>query len=529
MAATTIFTSDCIFTAEEKEPFQGYIAVQNDSIMAIGKGELPKKYEDTGCTIIHLGDKTIVPGLIDVHCFFTGYAVRFVGKDFSDAKSIDDIFVMLEEYVKELAPWKPILGHNLAKKYISKENAERLNKTYPDRVVILFTEDAETCLMNNTACKRYDFTPDTCYPESYVKLLPTILEDRAFIVPMFQKYMHMMNSRGVTGIKEMGFDRFYGFTDILKELELKSEAYTNPDENACTEGLTLRVDFMSQPVNEPMSLAYGKKMREQFTGDFVSFSGYNQMTDGSVSEVCADLKEPYLCAATTCAQEIDWNALRDDVHAADSEGFRFSLHAQGDAAISKVLNIYETCKRDSTGKLCNRHCITDLEYSDPKDFDRMGKLGAIAEIYPQIQSIANRKDKLAMIDEKIGPERGKNYWNRRKMADCGVRISCGTDLPLLFDSLPESIYHAVGGFFPEGGAPFNEDNMLSIEEVITAWTLGGAINLGKENKIGSLAVGKKADFVIFDGNLFTTPMDTIRNRKVEATYLNGRRVFPEHH
>ena len=46
----------------------------------------------------------------------------------------------------------------------------------------------------------------------------------------------------------------------------------------------------------------------------------------------------------------------------------------------------------------------------------MGKLGVIAEIYPQIQSIANRKDKLAMIEEKIGMDRGQYYWNRRKMA-----------------------------------------------------------------------------------------------------------------
>ena len=92
----------------------------------------------------------------------------------------------------------------------------------------------------------------------------------------------------------------------------------------------------------------------------------------------------------------------------------------------------------------------------------MGKLGVIAEIYPQIQSIANRKDKLAMIEEKIGMDRGQYYWNRRKMADSNVLLSCGTDLPLLIDDIPESIYHAVGGYFPEGGEPFNKQNVLII-------------------------------------------------------------------
>lgn len=59
----------------------------------------------------------------------------------------------------------------------------------------------------------------------------------------------MMNSKGITSIKEMGFDDFYGFTDILAELE---------SENA----LTIRVNFMSQPVAEPFNLSYGKEMRE---------------------------------------------------------------------------------------------------------------------------------------------------------------------------------------------------------------------------------------------------------------------------
>ena len=66
----------------------------------------------------------------------------------------------------------------------------------------------------------------------------------------------------------------------------------------------------------------------------------------------------------------------------------------------KVLDIYDSCQKDENGKLINRHSITDLEFSDPTDLERMGKLGVIAEIYPQIQSIANRKDKLAMIEEK---------------------------------------------------------------------------------------------------------------------------------
>lgn len=170
-------------------------------------------------------------------------------------------------------------------------------------------------------------------------------------MPEFKKYLAMMNSRGITSVKEMGFDDFYGFTEALAELEQGQE-------------LTARVHFMSQPVGAPMNLEYGKSMRDKFQGDFVAFSGYNQMTDGSISQLEGEMKKPYLCADTCCAKDIDWEGLKRDALAADKEGFRFSLHAQGDGAIGKTVDIFEQCQRDENGKMKNRQAITDLECSD---------------------------------------------------------------------------------------------------------------------------------------------------------------------
>ena len=467
--ADLILLSNCIFTATEEIPFSGYIAIKNDRILSIGKGLAPTELIGTNTKYLDYGNKTITPGFSDVHCFFTGYSVGFVGIDLSAATSQEDILNSIKEYAKGIPADKPILGHGWNSDTIQPNGTDLLDEAFSTRPVLLFAKGCETCWMNQAAINRYQFTPETCYPESYVRFLPDLLGDKDFIIPEFKRYIKMMNSKGITSIKEMGFDDFYGFTDILAELE---------SENA----LTIRVNFMSQPVAEPFNLSYGKEMREKFKGEFVRFSGYNQMTDGSISELCGDLKKPYSCADTTCAQDIDWDLL-------------------------------------------NRHSITDLEFSDPTDLERMGKLGVIAEIYPQIQSIANRKDKLAMIEEKIGMDRGQYYWNRRKMADSNVLLSCGTDLPLLIDDIPESIYHAVGGYFPEGGEPFNKQNMLTIPELLTAWSAGGAYNLYQEKELGTLEKGKKADIVVFDGNLFETAIEEIRSRKVEVTFLNGRIVY----
>ena len=471
--ADLILLTNCIFTATEEIPFSGYIAIKNDRILSIGKGLAPTELIGTNTKYLDYGNKTITPGFSDVHCFFTGYSVGFVGIDLSAATSQEDILNSIKEYAKGIPADKPILGHGWNSDTIQPNGTDLLDEAFSTRPVLLFAKGCETCWMNQAAINRYQFTPETCYPESYVRFLPDLLGDKDFIIPEFKRYIKMMNSKGITSIKEMGFDDFYGFTDILAELE---------SENA----LTIRVNFMSQPVAEPFNLSYGKEMREKFKGEFVRFSGYNQMTDGSISELCGDLKKPYSCADTTCAQDIDWDLLANDTFKADTEGFRFSLHAQGDAAISKVLDIYDSCQKDENGKLINRHSITE---------------------------------------EKIGMDRGQYYWNRRKMADSNVLLSCGTDLPLLIDDIPESIYHAVGGYFPEGGEPFNKQNMLTIPELLTAWSAGGAYNLYQEKELGTLEKGKKADIVVFDGNLFETAIEEIRSRKVEVTFLNGRIVY----
>ncbi len=436
--ADIIILSNSIFTATSDCPIKGYVAIAGDSIIAVGEGDrnsIDSALINSNTRFVECGNNSVMPGLIDVHCFFSGYAMQ-----------------------------------------------------------------------------KYYSLGDDYDPEGNVPMLKKMFEDVNFIEEEFKNYMNMMNRRGVTSVKEMGFDNYYGFTDTLEKLEKEGT-------------LSLRVNYMSQPVAEKMNLPYGLEMKERFHSDWVSFSGYNLMTDGSISEFDGELKHPYCDKEITCNLDIDWNSIEKDVLAVDKAGLRYSLHAQGDGAIMKAIDIFEKCQRDNSGKLINRHAITDLEMSDEADLERMGKLGIVAEIYPQIQSIANRKDKLDMIHKHIGEHREKQYWNRRKMIDNGVIISCGTDLPLLFDSVPESIYHGVYGYFPEGGAAFNEENMLTIPELLTAWTYGGAYNLSKENTIGSLEVGKKADIVVFSGDLFNTPSDSIRNIAVSSTWINGKCVY----
>ncbi|NLW29702.1 MAG: amidohydrolase family protein, partial [Erysipelothrix sp.] len=233
----------------------------------------------------------------------------------------------------------------------------------------------------------------------------------------------------------------------------------------------------------------------------------------------------YKNSNSICDKSIDWGTLKNHTILADENDFRFSLHAQGDGAIYKCLEIFNECKKDENGKLINRHSITDLEYSDSYDYKKMGELGVVAEIYPQIMSLYSQQEKLDTIDLKLGVDRRKDYWNRRDMVDNNVIVSCATDLPLLYDNIPNSIYHSVYNLFLDSNTPFNPQNALTITELLKAWTVNGQYNLNRENILGSLEIGKLADITVLSENIFNTNPSNLKNVYVISTIFDGKIVY----
>lgn len=501
-----------LFDSVRDDSFEGYICLRDNRIVKIGTGIPLQEITEQAEEFLQFDDELVMPGITDTHTFFTGYAIFHVGADVSGVTDNMQGLKVLKDYESGRSAEGALLGHGWdPDKWEQAEGEAMLEAEYPDRAVILFAEDRSTCIMNRKARDTYGFTPESCYPESYHRIMREYLNDRDFIEKEFSDYMEMMNSRGVTTVKEMGFDDFYGFTDYLKEMEDSEE-------------LHLRFFFMSQPVGEKMNLAHARAMREKFTGDRVRFSGFNRMTDGTIAAYKGDLKKPYENETFTCTLDIPYDEIEADVLAADAEDFRWSLHAQGDGAVGKIAQIYDKCKKEG-GKLKNRHAVTDMEFTDPADLEKLGSMGVTAELYFQIMSLDPGDVLLDNISRTIGSERGRYYWNRRKMQDSGMILSGATDLPLLITSLPESIHYSCGGFLDGMETPFQPENTITAAEMLKAWTIGGAKNLSMEDKLGTLEEGKLADITVFDRDLLNTDPVAAGKASVILTIMDGKTVY----
>lgn len=517
---TLVILSESIFTGTGDLPFSGFVAVRGNRIEALGTRDEVAPYLAEAAEVRDMGGRTVMPGLIDVHTFYTGWALRRLGANLAGATDIDELQARLHTWKDANPECVAAFGRNLPVAFAANgENARTasvLDAAFGGTPVVCFTPGAETCVLNTAARERYGFTPEACYAERIWRMMRDYLalpEVRAG----YDDYMAMLNARGVTAIKEMAFDDYYGFADEMEQREKAGE-------------LSVRVSMMSQPVGAGADLSYARAARARFQGPFVRFSGFNRMTDRGVWAGLAEMIDPYEpgadggAAGKTVAEAPEWDLIERELRTVDAEGFRYSLHCQGDGAVRHTVELYDGLPKDNRGRMLRRHAITDMENSDPADLVRFGSIGGICEIYPQILTLDAREDCIGMMRRQIGEARLAHSWNRRGMEDAGCVVCCGTDLPLLTPSLGDAIYSACGGYFDDG-LSVNEGNTMTLVELLRAWCAGGAYDLMREDELGTLETGKLADICVLDRDAFDIDYRDARDLGVAMTVSDGRIVY----
>ena len=202
--------------------------------------------------------------------------------------------------------------------------------------------------------------------------------------------------------------------------------------------------------------------------------------------------------------------------------FQVNTHAIGDNANMIVLDNYEDliAQTDTRGR---RHRIEHAQILRYDDILRFAELGVI----PAMQATHATSDK-NMAQDRIGEVRIQGAYAWRKLLDTGTIIANGSDFPVESPNPFFGLHAAItrqdqnneppGGWFPE--------ERMSREEAFASFTIDAAYAGHQEDIIGSLAPGKKADFIIIDRDIFTIPESEIWQTQVEQTWVGGEQVYP---
>ncbi|MCB2098408.1 MAG: amidohydrolase family protein, partial [Parvularculaceae bacterium] len=208
----------------------------------------------------------------------------------------------------------------------------------------------------------------------------------------------------------------------------------------------------------------------------------------------------------------------------DASGATVKIHATGDGSVRAALDAFEAARKKN-GNSGLPHQIAHAGYVHPDDRRRFGELGVVVDAcptfwFPQIIVTA--------IEWAIGHERAYEYWPFRDLIDQGAIVALGSDWPVLPSPNPLlGLEGMVTRRDPatNGSEPLWAEQAITLDEAVRAATINGAKALNIAAEAGSIEVGKSADLVVFDRNLFEIPVEEISDAKVLMTLYRGNTVY----
>jgi predicted amidohydrolase YtcJ len=206
---------------------------------------------------------------------------------------------------------------------------------------------------------------------------------------------------------------------------------------------------------------------------------------------------------------------------AQATGWQVGLICHGDWGISRALNAIAYAQKEvRTQNL--RHRLEHAYLWSPELMDRMSELGVIWNTQPSLLEIVGREG----IYSQWGA-RARLAFPFKSLLKRGVVICGGSDWPVgLYNpliGLDILVNHRFGP--EEKGEVLNSNECLTVREAIRVYTYNGAYAALEEGNRGSLEEGKLADLVVLSDDILALPVSSIRELKVDQTYVDGRLVY----
>jgi predicted amidohydrolase YtcJ len=522
MKADLIVINASVYTVDQEFSKAESFAVKDGKFIAVGTTkEILHKYSSD--QVWDCSGKTIYPGFIDAHCHFYGYGMDILQYVILDGlNDQESIYKKLTEHQKQNnAGW--ILGRgwdqNLWTEKAFPDN-KKLNEMFPDIPVYLVRVDGHAAWCNSKALKLAGIKANTkIYGGEIITKNgePTgILIDNAMqlVFNLIPAPTTEMKTKALLGAQKNCFA--VGLTSVT-DCGLPKETILLIDSLQKKGDLLMQINAMMDPSKENMDYFLKKG---PYQTDRLQVRSIKLYADGALGSRGAFLLSDYSDRLGNKGILINPESYFDSIcKKAYDAGYQVATHCIGDGANRFMLNIYGKYLK---GKNDKRWRIEHAQVVNSADFDLFGENSVI----PSIQATHATSDML-WADERLGAERIKGAYAYKQLLLQNGWIPNGTDFPIEDISPLKTFYASVVrknlNGEPTGG--FQMENALTKEEALKSITIWAAKVGFMETKIGSIEVGKNADYVIIDTDLLTCADNEILRAQVLKTVLGGVAVF----
>jgi predicted amidohydrolase YtcJ len=534
--ADAVYTNGRIYTVNEAQPWAEAIAIKEERISFVGSDDLARAHIGPDTRTYDLAGKLMLPAFQDGHIHPVDSALDMLSCSLYDVWTLQEYLQILADCAVADPDAEWIRGGGWSMDVFGPGGIARkelLDEIVPDRPVYLESKDGHTGWVNSRALQLMGVDKSTPNPKDGIidrdpvtgEAIGSLQEDAVELaynalpewsvqerIEGLRYTRDMLHRIGITAIQtgysdEKDLQAFQAL-DNKGELGLRTVSSFYWHGNLPTDQLPAMLD-----------------LRKRYEGGNLRPIAVKVFQDGVAENFTAGMLEPYNREEGGNGMQVfEPTALNDLVTRLDAAGFQLHCHSIGDRATRECLDAVEASQR-TNGDLGHRHTLVHLQFIDTADYGRFAALGAVANFQPY-WALADE-----YVSELVAPfvsaDVNERMYPIRSIIDTGARVSFGSDWAVSSADPLLGIETALTRLDPEGSdyPALNKDEAISLRQAIRGYTIDAAYQLQHDDKTGSIEVGKLADLIVLDRNLFEIEPEGINEARVVLTLFGGKPVF----
>jgi predicted amidohydrolase YtcJ len=534
--AELLLTGAAVYTMDAARSWAEAVAVREGRIVFVGTARDAQAWRGPRTRVVDLPGRMVLPGFHDAHVHPVTGGVELAQCNLNDLPTAEAVIDKVRQCAAGRGPdeWVvgggyglPVFPGGLARK-------EDLDAVTGGRPAYLSSADGHSVWVNSKALAIAGVDASTRDPENgrierndkgepvgTLRESATSLMSRHVPRPSpalrregLRQAIARLNRAGVTAVQEADASR-----DLL-------ETYRDAERSRT---LTVRATaaLATDGRRGPEQVDDLVRLRTEFTSARVRPVAAKIFADGVIEGRTAAMIEPYLDRPGFRGEpNLSRDRLTALVRRLAAAGFNVHVHAIGDRAIRETLDAMEAARPEASGRDL-RFQIAHLQLVRPEDVPRFRRLGVIANFQP-LWAYAD-----SYMKDLTWPALRRELWAymypMRSLVRSGAVVAFGSDWSVSSLVPLEGIQVAITRQSPdeEPSDVMQPDEVIDLPQALAAYTIGAAYAMGLDRETGSIEVGKRADLVVLDKNVFEVPVRQLGKTRVLMTLLDGKPVYSQ--
>lgn len=533
------FQAKKIITMNPSQPSATHVAIRDGRILAVGDADDMKAWGVTEFDTRY-ADNVLMPGLVEGHCHlhegvvwsyvYVGYYDRKGpdGKIWTGLKSIDAVVERLKEHKVGMADDEILVGWGFDPIYFGSQrmSADDLNKVSDSSVVVVMHASMHLMNVNTTTLQKAGIDRFTDI-EGIVKSddgEPTgELLEFAAMFPVTKMLGNPFRTQGTTPESLARFGNIARNAGVTTATDLINEL---PEEGiASLSRVTGQADFPVRILPAASGMLFGTdvdaclerlEQLKALAHDKMILGIVKLVVDGSIQGFTACLRWPgYYNGAPNGIWVMSPAELPGIVEAYHKAGIQLHIHTNGDEATEVAINAVESAL-EKHPRPDHRHTLQHCQMADRAQFKKMASLGMCVNLFAN--HLYYWGD--AHYEMTMGPDRANRMDACRTALDTNIPMGIHSDAPITPLNPLFTAWCAVNRR-TASGRTLGESEQITVDEALHAITMGAAYTLHMDDRIGSIEVGKFADFCVVDRDPRDVAPEELKDVSVLGTVLGG--------